>query len=450
MRVARILAALVLAAATLVLLPAPAYAAAPTRGGSFWSSNWARCLDTDLANSHLDGGTVQIWECNSWPNQKWNFYDDGTVRLGNGMCLEADATGAGVRTWTCNGRLQQFWRLDGPWQGGQTLVSLFNQRCLDVPWTGGPLPGNGARPQLAACNRNSATQYWVGGSSAYALCNGNIAADETYTVRVDGGRPTWLPTMNVHTDVMRITAVGLVKNRPGFLVPWDVFGPEGSGEIVTGGSWPFQGGVAYSLFYRWGDERRAVEKDSGCDYMTGSAPQGDTAVLMGNDQDPSDNSGYFTATVSIWRGIRNPGFEQNSILGTMPWGGPPAGRGELSPNAARFGWRGATVRSGPGEFNAWTQVIDVLPNRRYWVDAWVRPTNLTQMRITWTFMPGERIVPAPPPIPVSGSDYRRVSFGFTTGQQTQTSLYIGYIGPPGMPLGSSALDIDDVSITLTP
>lgn len=62
------------------------------------------------------GKYVQLWTCNATSAQKFQFQDNGQVRLGNSnLCLDVPGdrrySGAPVQLWTCNYSLAQKWTL---------------------------------------------------------------------------------------------------------------------------------------------------------------------------------------------------------------------------------------------------------------------------------------------------------------------------------------------------
>ncbi len=90
------------------------------------------CLD--VANQNTSpGATIDIWECNSGSNQKWNLNADGTLTgVQSGLCLDVagqkTAAGTPVDTWTCNGQGNQQWKLNS----NGSITAIQSGLCLDV------------------------------------------------------------------------------------------------------------------------------------------------------------------------------------------------------------------------------------------------------------------------------------------------------------------------------
>src|SRR5262249_51999564 len=116
-----LLAAIVVAVGCAVIINAgPASADPPHRvlaGVTIFSPVSGRCLDADLSGNAT---RVQLWDCNGWLNQNWDFYSDGTIRNGSsGRCLDADRTTGGadgslVQLGDCNGLSSQVWNTSLP------------------------------------------------------------------------------------------------------------------------------------------------------------------------------------------------------------------------------------------------------------------------------------------------------------------------------------------------
>ncbi|MET7745916.1 ricin-type beta-trefoil lectin domain protein [Streptomyces sp. NPDC005385] len=114
--------------------------------------NSAKCLD-DYQASATAGATVDIWDCNGSPAQKWTVGNSAVTV--NGLCLDvegaATANGSTVELWTCNGGGNQQW---APTNG--TLVNTASGRCLDIPASN---TANGTKLNIWDCN-GGANQRW--------------------------------------------------------------------------------------------------------------------------------------------------------------------------------------------------------------------------------------------------------------------------------------------------
>ena len=70
------------------------------------------CLDVKGGGGR--GTQLIVWPCNGQSNQAWDWFDDGTIRSKNGMCMDVAGgkavQGANVIIWPCHGRANQKWR----------------------------------------------------------------------------------------------------------------------------------------------------------------------------------------------------------------------------------------------------------------------------------------------------------------------------------------------------
>eukprot|EP01084_Bolivina_argentea_P069998 127331_1 len=78
-------------------------------------NNGGKCLDVDYDDYHanINGAKVQIWECNKWDNQKWIIIGNYIISK-NGKCLDIDApqlndNGGLVQLWNCGTENNQLW-----------------------------------------------------------------------------------------------------------------------------------------------------------------------------------------------------------------------------------------------------------------------------------------------------------------------------------------------------
>jgi hypothetical protein len=109
-----------------------------------------KCLDI-AGNVEQGGASVQIWDCNDAPNQRWKMANGRLENIG-GKCLDVSdlqRNGARVQTWDCNDAPNQQWRP----QGGKLVNG--GGKCLDVS----ELQRNGAPAQIWDCN-DAPNQQW--------------------------------------------------------------------------------------------------------------------------------------------------------------------------------------------------------------------------------------------------------------------------------------------------
>jgi hypothetical protein len=285
-----------------VLLQAVPAEAAPVivEGGiSITTGSNNRCLDADLGTIGGNGTRVQLWDCNGWDNQKWDLFDDGSIRNRNGgRCLDADlgtigGNGTRVQLWDCNGWNNQKWI-----RTGAVFVNTYNNRCLDADL--GTIGGNGTRVQLWNCNGWN-NQKWFTMAPAMSLCRADLGATQVAEMGVPGFGYYQAP-VDIHPgDVVRITATGTVDY--GGWPTRQVWGPDGNGTRVSGGSWAFQGGIAYSLFGEWGRNVSMFQAGSNSDCLTAptAGPGPNNLLLSTNDERIEDNKGSYQATVRLFR-----------------------------------------------------------------------------------------------------------------------------------------------------
>jgi hypothetical protein len=137
--------------------PTPKKSAAPAPGQLIIGQASNRCIDvTDAQNGvGKDGKQLQIWDCASSANQKWDFRGDGTVRS-LGMCMDvawgSKDDGAHIQLARCSGNPAQQFVLS---QQGD-LVNPQADKCVDVVDN---KTGNGAKLQLWTC-AGTPNQKW--------------------------------------------------------------------------------------------------------------------------------------------------------------------------------------------------------------------------------------------------------------------------------------------------
>jgi len=115
---------------------------APVTGGA------RRCLDVDT----LDMSTVQTWDCNGWPNQRW-FFRRTLLRGYGGLCV-ARGRGGRVRMRECDPAVSSLrWRVV-PLRGGLVRIRAEGTNaCLTAPGT------VGERVRSATCGRAAGQRF---------------------------------------------------------------------------------------------------------------------------------------------------------------------------------------------------------------------------------------------------------------------------------------------------
>jgi hypothetical protein len=111
-----------------------------------------RCIDV-VQGQRSAGTPLQIWDCNTFVQQKWEFWSDGTLRV-LGFCMTVGGTqdGASIRIQGCNGGSAQRFNLNG----ASDLIYLAADKCVDVKDN---KTDNGALLQVWGCS-GGANQKW--------------------------------------------------------------------------------------------------------------------------------------------------------------------------------------------------------------------------------------------------------------------------------------------------
>src|SRR6201996_6649428 len=100
--------------------PANAMAAqaAAAGGGSASLTNSAdrsMCIDADSNHYPSNGDNIQLWACNTHPEQEWVITTAGQLKnASTGMCIDADSNhypsnGDNIQLWACNTHPEQEW-----------------------------------------------------------------------------------------------------------------------------------------------------------------------------------------------------------------------------------------------------------------------------------------------------------------------------------------------------
>ncbi|MFE7577178.1 endo-1,4-beta-xylanase [Streptomyces sp. NPDC057521] len=113
-----------------------------------------RCVEVPNSAT-ADGTRVQLYDCGSGANQKWEHTAAGELRVYGNKCLDAggSGSGAGIQIYSCWGGDNQKWRLNSD----GTVVGVQSGLCLDAVGTG---TANGTKIQLYSCG-NGSNQRWT-------------------------------------------------------------------------------------------------------------------------------------------------------------------------------------------------------------------------------------------------------------------------------------------------
>ncbi|KAF8995325.1 ricin B lectin domain-containing protein [Cyathus striatus] len=123
------------------------------------NGNSYHCLDV-RGDAYANGTSVQIYDCNNTPSQRW-FLNRGSTKVqltGTNFCLDAGAVpdnGAGVTIWQCYDNIpSQAW-----YYTDDNRIVLENQgQCLDLP--NGNVT-NGVQAQTRQCTDFNPNQIWT-------------------------------------------------------------------------------------------------------------------------------------------------------------------------------------------------------------------------------------------------------------------------------------------------
>ena len=117
------------------------------------------CLDANSNDYPSDGDAVQLWSCNTNPEQEWQLTSAGQLENAQtGTCLDANSSdypndGDNIQLWSCNGNGEQQWHLTSAGQ----LENAQTGMCLDA--NSNDYPSDGDAMQLWSCNTNP-EQVW--------------------------------------------------------------------------------------------------------------------------------------------------------------------------------------------------------------------------------------------------------------------------------------------------
>ncbi|MGQ4489852.1 endo-1,4-beta-xylanase [Streptomyces sp. 372A] len=113
-----------------------------------------RCVDVPNSSTS-DGTAVQLYDCHTATNQKWEQTAAGELRVYGNKCLDAAGSGNGskIQIYSCWGGDNQKWRLNSD----GTIVGVQSGLCLDAVGAG---TANGTQLQLYSCGSGS-NQRWT-------------------------------------------------------------------------------------------------------------------------------------------------------------------------------------------------------------------------------------------------------------------------------------------------
>ena len=168
LRVAAVACALLVGSAVAVVLAGPASAAI----GAVRGVASGRCIDVPSAGTS-NGTQVTLYDCNSGPNQEWNYTSSGQLTVYGNKCLTADGTTAGAKAVIddCGGQAAQQWTVTN----GGTITSAASGLCLDAI---NASTANSTLIDVYTCNGGSNQKWNTTVGSAGCPASGGI----TYTL----------------------------------------------------------------------------------------------------------------------------------------------------------------------------------------------------------------------------------------------------------------------------
>jgi cell wall-associated NlpC family hydrolase len=214
-----------------VMAPLPASATGGAGANLVNTGDRAMCIDADSNHYPANGDNIQLWACNTHPEQEWVLTSAGQLKnASTSMCIDADsnhypANGDNIQLWACNTHPEQEW-------AHGSGASETKAEAAAVQW---------ARSMIGSASGTSGGQYWYGclafAINAYALGAG-------YPIRND-------ITVAVGTNTYPSQVWGNFRTGstghdnsppPGALVFWDSTGGTtdshvaisvGGGEVVS-------------------------------------------------------------------------------------------------------------------------------------------------------------------------------------------------------------------------
>ena len=111
-----------------------------TSAGQLQNAGTNMCLDANSDHYPNSGDGIQLWSCNTHPEQEWVLTSAGQLQnAGTNMCLDANSdhypnSGDGIQLWSCNTHPEQEWRLD--WAASSFCASHYNQRYMGTTFHG--------------------------------------------------------------------------------------------------------------------------------------------------------------------------------------------------------------------------------------------------------------------------------------------------------------------------
>ena len=123
------------------------------------SADRSMCIDADSNHYPSNGDNIQLWACNTHPEQEWVVTSAGQLKnASTGMCIDADSNhypsnGDNIQLWACNTHPEQEWVVTSAGQ----LKNASTGMCIDAD--SNHYPSNGDNIQLWACNTHP-EQLW--------------------------------------------------------------------------------------------------------------------------------------------------------------------------------------------------------------------------------------------------------------------------------------------------
>jgi cell wall-associated NlpC family hydrolase len=141
------------------------------------------CIDADSNHYASNGDNIQLWACNTHPEQEWVITSAGQLKnASTGMCIDADSNhypsnGDNIQLWACNTHPEQEWKSGSGSSSGSVgskiVAAAASMKGKHYCWDGGspsgPTHGDGNADGATDCGSASTTGFDCTGLALYAV-----------------------------------------------------------------------------------------------------------------------------------------------------------------------------------------------------------------------------------------------------------------------------------------
>jgi len=141
------------------------------------SGDRAMCIDADSNHYPANGDNIQLWACNTHPEQEWVITAAGQLKnASTGTCIDADsnhypANGDNIQLWACNTHPEQEWSLGSV--GSKIVAAAASMQgkhyCFGGGSISGPTHGVGNKDGATKCGPTTTTGFDCTGLTLYAV-----------------------------------------------------------------------------------------------------------------------------------------------------------------------------------------------------------------------------------------------------------------------------------------